>query len=100
MTLTDHRFTAEQLDALTDLIPVGIIRLDPHGNCLHANARWCVLTGLSVEAARGEGWRQSIAPGDRERVVRAMGGADAGEYAEEFHLRRGRWRATSPPSRI
>jgi PAS domain S-box-containing protein len=93
------RFTAEQLDAVTELIPVGIIRMDPSGNCLHVNARWSLLTGLSAEAARGEGWKRGVAPEDRERVVREIceAGADAGEFAEEFHLRTpdGRGRAVS-----
>jgi two-component system sensor kinase FixL len=89
MPLTNVRFTAEQLDALTDLIPVGIVRMDPRGNCLHANARWSLLTGLSPESARGEGWQRSIAPEDRERVVRKIreAEAEAAEYAEEFRLR-------------
>src|SRR5512139_3280380 len=88
MATTPDRFTAEQLDALTELIPVGIIRMDPAGNCLHVNTRWSLLTGLSADAARGEGWTRGVAPEDRERVVREIleAGEEGGEFADEFRL--------------
>jgi PAS domain S-box-containing protein len=99
MATSKDRFTAEQLDAVTELIPVGIIRMDPLGNCLYVNQRWSLLTGLSPEAARGEGWKRGVAPEDRERVVREIceAGAETGEFAEEFRLRTpdGRGRAVS-----
>ena len=89
MTLTNDRFTAAQLDAVAGMIPVGVIRLDLRGNCLHVNERWCLLSGMSPGAARGEGWKRCVAPEDRERVIGKIcdAGAEAGEFAEEFRLR-------------
>jgi PAS domain S-box-containing protein len=89
MATPNKTFTADRFDAVAELIPVGIIRMDPRGSCLYVNARWSLLTGLSLQAASGDGWIRAVDPEDRERVVRKIREAalDAGEFADEFRLR-------------
>jgi PAS domain S-box-containing protein len=87
MGMPNEWFAAEQLDAVTELIPVGIIRMDAGGGCVYVNSRWSLLTGLSREEAVGEGWKRSISARDRERVVGKIGGVQSGEFADEFRLR-------------
>ncbi|TAF07588.1 MAG: PAS domain S-box protein [Nostocales cyanobacterium] len=49
--------------------PVGIYRADAAGNCLYVNNQWCKTTGLTMEEARGWGWKKALHPQDRELVV-------------------------------
>jgi PAS domain S-box-containing protein len=89
MATRHELFTAEGFDAVAELIPVGIIRMDPRGSCLYVNERWSLLTGLSAGDAAGDGWIGAVDPEDRERVVRKIreAGTDAREFADEFRLR-------------
>lgn len=90
------------MDAVAELIPVGIIRMDSRGNCLHANVRWSLLTGLPSSAALGDGWTRSIVREDRERLVQKLreAGSNAGEFAEEFRLRAPDGRSRAVSSRV
>ncbi|MGB8328986.1 MAG: PAS domain S-box protein, partial [Polyangiales bacterium] len=74
---------------MAELFPLGIIRLDSRGLCLYVNTRWSLLTGMTSADASGDGWQQSVAPADRERVVRTFCEVRtaAGEFADEFRLR-------------
>ena len=73
---SEHRFRL-----LTELAPVGIFLSDAEENCLFVNPKWCELSGLSQEEAKGKGWQRAIHPEDRERVV--------GERNAAGHARRG-----------
>ena len=53
---------------LTAHAPAGIFLTDRNGDCLFVNERWCHMTGLSPEEARGQGWAAALHPDDRERV--------------------------------
>ena len=45
---------------------------DAHGACELVSPNWETLTGQTPEEARGEGWLQQVAPGDRTRMARAV----------------------------
>lgn len=49
--------------------PVGIFRTDAMGHCTYINDRWCRVSGLTLEAAMGDGWQQGIHPEDRQFVT-------------------------------
>jgi PAS domain S-box-containing protein len=49
--------------------PVGIFRTDAMGYCTYINDRWCSISGLTLESAMGDGWRQGIHPEDRQLVI-------------------------------
>jgi PAS domain S-box-containing protein len=78
----------ERFRALTGLAPVGIFQTDAGGNCLFVNERWCEMAGLSLEAARGEGWVRALHPDDRQRISQEWTeGAEAGrEFSSDYRF--------------
>ncbi|MEB0287515.1 EAL domain-containing protein [Cryobacterium sp. 10S3] len=63
--------TAERLHALIRIAPVGIVQFDAGGGVVTTNEQWMRMTGLSVEASRGDGWGRNIHADDAERVIDA-----------------------------
>ncbi|MEM6435232.1 MAG: PAS domain S-box protein, partial [Cyanobacteria bacterium P01_D01_bin.115] len=55
--------------ALTDAVPVAILRSDQAGHIIFLNERWSQLSGLTVEASLGKGWIAALHPEDRDWVV-------------------------------
>ncbi|NEQ43548.1 MAG: PAS domain S-box protein [Leptolyngbya sp. SIOISBB] len=55
--------------ALTNAVPVAILRSDQAGHIIFLNERWSQLSGLTVEASLGEGWIAALHPEDRDWVV-------------------------------
>jgi PAS domain S-box-containing protein len=54
--------------ALSESAPIGIFQTNPDGTCSYTNPHWQELTGLSLEASLGHGWKQAIHPEDRDQV--------------------------------
>lgn len=50
--------------------PVGIALTDAKGGVMFVNERWCKMSGLTLEQARGEGWTNAIHPKDRRRIFK------------------------------
>ncbi|MEC5151879.1 PAS domain-containing protein [Cryobacterium psychrotolerans] len=73
--------TAERVHALirivpvgivpVGIVPVGIVQFDASGGVTTTNEQWMRMTGLSVEASRGDGWGRNIHAGDAKRVPEA-----------------------------
>ena len=55
--------------ALARVSPVGMFRTGSDGDYVYVNQRWCEITGLSHDAARGRGWLLGVAPKDRELIA-------------------------------
>lgn len=55
-------------DTLAAHAPVGLFHTDAAGSCVYVNERWCDLTGLTPEEARGNGWSRALHPEDCECV--------------------------------
>ncbi len=49
--------------------PLGIFRTDATGACTSVTQRWCEITGLTPQAAMGEGWCHVLHPEDRDRIA-------------------------------
>jgi PAS domain S-box-containing protein len=49
--------------------PVGIFRTDAMGHCTYVNERWCRISGLTLESAIGDGWRQGLYSEDRQSIA-------------------------------
>ena len=54
--------------AMSAASPVGIFLADAAGAVRFVNERWCEMTGLSLDEALGNGWKQALHPDDREAV--------------------------------
>ena len=63
------RESEQRYSTLVAAVPVGIFRADAGGNCTYVNDPWCQITGLSPEAAMGEGWAKGLHPDDRDLVA-------------------------------
>lgn len=78
------RESERRYETLAASAPVGIFRTDAKGQCIYVNKKWCELSGLSAEAAIGEGWSASLHSEDRTHVLSEWQRA-AGEETP-FHL--------------
>jgi PAS domain S-box-containing protein len=78
------RESQRRYQTLAEAAPVGIFRTDAIGNCIYVNEKWSAISGLSMEAARGQGWVNGLHPDDREKV--AQDWYFAAENNTPFHL--------------
>jgi PAS domain S-box-containing protein len=62
----------ERFRTLCDHAPVGIFIDDGDGNGIYHNAQCAEITGIALEEAQGTGWRSTLHPDDRERVVQRV----------------------------
>jgi PAS domain S-box-containing protein len=62
------RASEEKYQRITTISPVGIFRCDTQAKCTYINDRWCAMTGLTLTAATGLNWLETLHPEDRERV--------------------------------
>ncbi|MCX5904376.1 MAG: PAS domain S-box protein [Proteobacteria bacterium] len=62
------RSSEERFRTLTMLSPVGIYVTDAAGSCTYVNQRWCEMSGLTPEEARGDGWIKALHEDDREEI--------------------------------
>jgi PAS domain S-box-containing protein len=94
---TDHRLhRAEEalrereitFSALAKVAPVGIMRFDADGRCNYVNDRWSAITGLSIDEAIGDGWKNAIHPADRAAVLESWRGMRDPDkiFREEYRI--------------
>ncbi|MDK9707187.1 MAG: cache domain-containing protein [Desulforhopalus sp.] len=85
------RQSEEQFRTLTDLAPVGVYLASSEGYCQYVNPRWCEMTGLTADEAKGEGWLQGLHPDDVGRVLSSWREMVAGRttWDTEYRLRNG-----------
>jgi PAS domain S-box-containing protein len=70
--------------AIAKVAPVGIMRFDANGRCNYVNDRWSAITGLTIDEAIGDGWKDAIHPTDRAAVLaRWKQMRDSDEYSRE-----------------
>ncbi|WP_157579942.1 EAL domain-containing protein [Teredinibacter turnerae] len=67
-----YQDTSQQLSALTQLVPVAIIRVDGHWHCGFANDRWYEFSGLSAEENNLTGWINALHHDDVESVLEEL----------------------------
>ncbi len=75
---------------LTDSLPVGVWMSGADAACTYCNKTWLDLAGRSLERQLGDGWLDSVHPGDRDRVrnvyLRAFEAREP--FSVEYRLRR------------
>ncbi|MDY7022236.1 MAG: PAS domain S-box protein, partial [Cyanobacteriota bacterium] len=78
----DLQASQRRYATLAEVSPVGIFHTDTQGECLYMNQRWCEITGLSLEKALGNGWREAIHPEDRAWVIQKW--SEAAQQRKQF----------------
>lgn len=68
----DLQNAAVQYQTLTQLAPVGIVKLNQEWTCDYANDMWCQLTGQSLEQNAGSGWIDALHEEQRPQVLMDM----------------------------
>lgn len=77
----------KRLEALVSAAPVGVFEMDAHQACIYVNEQWSAQTGLSLEEARGDGWRVSLHPDDMERAIQSFARYLAGDGTNRLSFR-------------
>jgi PAS domain S-box-containing protein len=79
----------ERFRLLSACAPVGILQMDPAGQCVYSNARWQEISGLTAAASAAEGWVRAILPDDRDGWLTAWRAAmrDRGAVHRELQIR-------------
>lgn len=67
-TAEQLRMSAAMFRTMSETSSLGIFVSSPDGHCIHTNAAYNQLTGLSYEQSLGDGWTKSIHPDDYQRV--------------------------------
>ncbi|MES2295406.1 MAG: PAS domain-containing protein [Pseudomonadota bacterium] len=62
------RANQAELAAVNDASPLGLVRSDADGNCTYVNRTFEAITGLTRAQALGDGWLETIHPGDRPAI--------------------------------
>ena len=68
----EYKRTSQQLNALTQLAPVGIIHVDVDWNCVFANEKWSEFSGLSAEESAHHNWINAFHPSDINDVLNEL----------------------------
>ncbi len=68
----EYQQASQQLNALTHLVPVGIIRVDTDWNCVYANDKWYEFSGLIDEETQETGWINALHSDDVKRVLEQL----------------------------
>ncbi|HEX3178929.1 MAG TPA: PAS domain S-box protein [Methylomirabilota bacterium] len=84
----ERQATEARFELLARIAPVGLFRTDAAGDCVYVNPRWCEITGLPAEDARGSGWAATLHPDDRQRVFDAWYRAarTSAEFESEYRF--------------
>jgi diguanylate cyclase (GGDEF)-like protein/PAS domain S-box-containing protein len=73
------------LEAVLAASTAGVFVTDADGQCLMVNDRWCELTGIAAERARGDGWMAAVHPDDRADVISSWWAST--QHVGHFELR-------------
>ena len=68
--ILEAKASEERFRSLNAASPVGVFQTDTEGRVLYTNPRWQEIAGMTLEESLGDGWTNTIAPEDRETVVR------------------------------
>jgi PAS domain S-box-containing protein len=80
------RSKQKELEALMNIMPVGVYYVDNSKNCTYVNDTWCEMTGFSAGEVYGTDLFNIIHPEDRERTFNSfMKAIEAGKnYHDEY----------------
>ena len=75
-------------DAGWNALPGAVILLGPDASAVYVNRAYCELTGMSADAALGQGWLQALEPDSRSRVL--AGARSRGDFSLQLAMHRQR----------
>jgi diguanylate cyclase (GGDEF)-like protein len=87
----------QRFQALTSLIPLGILQIDKEFKCLYANDTWSKLTSLTMTTSLVDGWTRCFESRDLHRILPEMQRLNLQnrEYTEDLkiisHLNTPKW---------
>lgn len=83
-----YKQTSQQLNALSHLVPVGIVRVDGSWNCIFSNDKWHEFSGLSHEECEGSHWINAIHSADIKFVLNDLRESlvNGNDYNKEIRL--------------
>jgi diguanylate cyclase (GGDEF)-like protein/PAS domain S-box-containing protein len=67
-----YKLASQQLNALTQLLPVAIIQVDKNWECHFANDKWFEFSGLTSEESYGKEWINAIHPSDIDDLLNLL----------------------------
>lgn len=84
----EYHQASQQLSALTHLVPVGIIRVDSHWQCVYANDKWYEFSGLTEAESGGPHWINAIHSDDIKILLEELRDALqlGNDYRKEIRL--------------
>lgn len=68
----EYQQASQQLNALTHLVPVGIIRVNHDWNCVYANDKWHDFSGLTHDESTNQQWINAIHSDDVKTVLEEL----------------------------
>ncbi|APX92020.1 hypothetical protein BWR19_03150 [Halomonas sp. 1513] len=66
---SDDQASYSALQTMSDAMPIGTLITDRYGHCLHSNAAYQRICGLTAGGQDGRHWAAALHPDDRQRVV-------------------------------
>ena len=79
------KLSADHLQLVTDVAPVGIFQTDTRQRYLYTNPRWSEITGITQEDARGRRLAAVVVPNLRSELMNQL--ASSADQEEEFAFR-------------
>ena len=79
----EYQKTAQELSALTHLVPVGIIRVDANWNCIYANDKWFEFSGLINEETNGQHWINALHSDEVKNLLEEL--REALQLGTDYH---------------
>ncbi|MEO8629836.1 MAG: PAS domain-containing protein [Betaproteobacteria bacterium] len=83
------RESEARLRAISEASPLGLFVVDARGNCIFSNANYQKIAGLTPNQTMGIGWRSTLHPEDRDRVLQLWNAAarDHQQFGSEHRYR-------------
>lgn len=80
--------STQRFQALTSLIPLGILQLDANFHCAYANDTWSKISSLTLTTSLDDGWTKCFQSSDLHRVLPRMRALNLRnrEFTEELQI--------------
>jgi diguanylate cyclase (GGDEF)-like protein len=84
----NESYSLQRFQALTSVIPLGILQMNKDFECVYANDTWSKITTLSMAESLGDNWTRCFEPQGLQRVLGEMEHLNSQntEFCEELRL--------------